>query len=224
MKIFLDTANVNDIREAAEIGLLDGVTTNPTLLSKESTPYRKTLEEICHIVTGDVSAEVVATDTDGMIREGLELAKIAPNIVVKAPLTIEGLIAVRKLKSEGIRANVTLCFSLPQAIFAAKAGAYIVSPFVGRLDDIGTDGMELIQDVKTAYENYDYDTQILVASIRHPIHVIESARIGAHIATMPYKVLKALFKHPLTEIGLRRFLEDWEKAKSKWDRETISKS
>ena len=224
MKIFLDTANVNDIREAAEIGLLDGVTTNPTLLSKESTPYRKTLEEICHIVTGDVSAEVVATDTDGMIREGLELAKIAPNIVVKAPLTIEGLIAVRKLKSEGIRANVTLCFSLPQAIFAAKAGAYIVSPFVGRLDDIGTDGMELIQDVKTAYENYDYDTQILVASIRHPIHVIESARIGAHIATMPYKVLKALFKHPLTEIGLRRFLEDWEKAKSKWDRETISES
>ena len=224
MKIFLDTANVNDIREAAEIGLLDGVTTNPTLLSKESTPYSKTLEEICQIVTGDVSAEVVATDTDGMIREGLELAKIAPNIVVKAPLTIEGLIAVRKLKSEGIRANVTLCFSLPQAIFAAKAGAYIVSPFVGRLDDIGTDGMELIQDVKTAYENYDYDTQILVASIRHPIHVIESARIGAHIATMPYKVLKALFKHPLTEIGLRRFLEDWEKAKSKWDRETISKS
>ena len=224
MRIFLDTANVDDIREAAEIGVLDGVTTNPTLLSKEPTPYPETLEQICRIVTGDVSAEVVATDAEGMIREGRELAKIAPNIVVKAPLTIEGLKAVRALKSEAIRVNVTLCFSLPQAVFAAKAGAYIVSPFVGRLDDIGTEGMELVQDIKLAYENYGYDTQILVASIRHPIHVIESARIGAHIVTMPAKVLKMLFKHPLTEIGLQRFLDDWEKAKSKWDRATVSQS
>jgi len=212
MKIFLDTANVEEIRAAADLGLLDGVTTNPTLLSKESAPYRKVLEEICALVPGPVSAEVVSEDHQGMIREGKELAAIADNIVVKCPLTPEGLKAVRRLKDENIRSNVTLCFSVPQAIFAAKAGAYIVSPFVGRIDDIGMDGMALIRDIVQVYRNYDFDTQILVASIRNPLHVIEGAKAGAHIATMPAKVFQSLFKHPLTDIGIERFLKDWEKA------------
>jgi len=214
MKVFLDTANVDEIREAAELGLVDGVTTNPTLISKESAPHEEILSEICEIVDGPVSAEVVATDKDGMVREGLELSKIAPNIVVKCPLTAEGLKAVRELKSEGVRSNVTLCFSVPQALFAAKAGAYIVSPFVGRLDDIGVDGMSLIRDIQQVYRNYDFKTQVLVASIRNPLHVIEAARIGADIATMPAKVYQALLKHPLTDIGLARFLDDWKKSQN----------
>jgi transaldolase len=212
MKIFLDTANVEEIRAAAELGLLDGVTTNPTLLSKESAPYRKVLEQICEIVPGPVSAEVVSEDHQGMVREGKELSTIAENIIVKCPLTPEGLKAVRKLKGDGIRCNVTLCFSVPQAIFAAKAGAYFVSPFVGRLDDIGSEGMALIRDIVQVFRNYQFETQVLVASIRNPLHVIEAARVGAHIATMPAKVLHSLFKHPLTDIGIERFLTDWEKA------------
>jgi transaldolase len=212
MKIFLDTANVDEIREAASLGLVDGVTTNPSLLAKEKAPYREVLSEICALVAGPISAEVVAIDASGMVREGRDLARIAPNIVVKCPLTAEGLKAVRELKANGIRSNVTLCFSAPQALFAAKAGAYIVSPFVGRLDDIGIDGMALIKDVKQIYRNYGFDTQILVASIRNPLHVIEAALVGADIATMPAKVYQSLLKHPLTDIGLERFLEDWRKA------------
>jgi transaldolase len=214
MQVFLDTANVAEIRDAAALGLVDGVTTNPTLISRESASHEQLLAEICEIVDGPVSAEVVATDRAGMVREGLELAKIARNIVVKCPLTAEGLKAVRELKQEGIRSNVTLCFSVPQALFAAKAGAFIVSPFVGRLDDIGIDGMSLIRDIQEVYRNYDFKTQILVASIRNPLHVIEAARIGAHIATMPVKVYLALLKHPLTDIGLTRFLEDWKKSQN----------
>ena len=215
MKVFLDTANVSEIREAAEIGLVDGVTTNPSLLAKEPEPYRDVLAQICALVSGPVSAEVVSTDADGMVREGKELAKIAPNIIVKCPLTAEGLKAVRRLKAEdGIRSNVTLCFSAPQALFAAKAGAYIVSPFVGRLDDIGSDGMALIRDVKQIYANYGFETEILVASIRNPLHVIEAARVGADIGTMPAKVYQSLLKHPLTDIGLERFLADWKRAQS----------
>ena len=212
MKIFLDTANVNEIREAACLGLVDGVTTNPSLLAREKAPYLDVLSEICALVDGPISAEVVATDAPGMVREGRDLAKIAPNIVVKCPLTAEGLKAVRELKNDGIRSNVTLCFSAPQALFAAKAGAYIVSPFVGRLDDIGIDGMALVKDVKQIYRNYGFETQILVASIRNPLHVIEAALIGADIATMPANVYQSLLKHPLTDIGLARFLEDWRKA------------
>jgi transaldolase len=212
MKIFLDTANPDEIEEAASLGLVDGVTTNPSLLAKEKAPYREVLSRICALVEGPVSAEVVASDTAGMVREGRELAKIAPNIVVKCPLTADGLKAVRELKKSGIRTNVTLCFSAPQALFAAKAGAYIVSPFVGRLDDIGADGMALIRDVKQIYRNYDFETQILVASIRNPLHVIEAAMVGADIATMPAKVYQSLLKHPLTDIGLEKFLEDWRKA------------
>ena len=212
MKIFLDTANVEEIRATAELGLLDGVTTNPTLLSRESAPYRKVLEQICEIVPGPVSAEVVSEGHQGMVREGKELSTIAENIVVKCPLTPEGLKAVRKLKDDGLRCNVTLCFSVPQAIFAAKAGAYIVSPFVGRLDDIGSEGMALIRDIVQVYRNYQFETQVLVASIRNPLHVIEAARAAADIATMPAKVFQSLFKHPLTDIGIERFLKDWEKA------------
>ncbi|MEE9262969.1 MAG: fructose-6-phosphate aldolase [Vicinamibacteria bacterium] len=212
MKIFLDTANLEEIRATAELGLLDGVTTNPTLLSRESAPYRKVLEQICEIVPGPVSAEVVSERHQGMVREGKELSTIAENIVVKCPLTPEGLKAVRKLKDDGIRCNVTLCFSVPQAIFAAKAGAYIVSPFVGRLDDIGSEGMALIRDIVQVYRNYQFETQVLVASIRNPLHVIEAARAAADIATMPAKVFQSLFKHPLTDIGIERFLKDWEKA------------
>lgn len=212
MKIFLDTANVAQIREAAALGLLDGVTTNPSLLAKEPAPYRQVLQQICDIVKGPVSAEVVASDAAGMVREGKDLAAIAPNIVVKCPMTGEGLKAVRQLKEEGTRANVTLCFSVPQALFAAKAGAYIVSPFVGRLDDIASSGMALIRDIVGVFRNYQFETQVLVASIRSPMHVVEAALAGAHIATMPAAVLEALLKHPLTDIGIERFLKDWEKA------------
>ena len=212
MKFFLDTANVDEIRETAALGLVDGITTNPSLLTKEPAPDREILEQICELVSGPVSAEVVSTDSEGMVTEGRDLAKIAPNIVVKCPLIAEGLKAVRILKEDGIRSNVTLCFSVPQAIFAAKAGAYIVSPFVGRLDDIGADGMNLIRDIRQVYRNYDFATEVLVASIRNPLHVIEAALIGADIATIPAKVYKGLLKHPLTDSGLERFLEDYRKA------------
>ncbi len=212
MKFFLDTANIDEIKEALAIGLVDGITTNPTLLSKESASDREIYEQICELVSGPVSAEVVSVDCEGMVREGKELAKIAPNIVVKCPLITEGLKAVRILKEEGIRSNVTLCFSVPQAIFVAKAGAYIVSPFVGRLDDIGVNGMSLIKDIKLIYKNYGFETQVLVASIRSPLHIIEAARLGADIATIPTKVYKALLQHPLTNVGLKQFLDDHRSA------------
>ncbi len=211
MKLFLDTANVNEIREAASMGLLDGVTTNPSLVAKEGKEFKGLLKEICSIVPGDVSAEVVSTDFDGMVREARDLVKIADNIVVKVPLIKEGLKAVKALKAEGIRCNVTLCFSPTQALLAAKAGAYFVSPFVGRLDDISTEGMALIGQIVTIYRNYSFETQVLVASIRHPIHVVEAALMGASISTMPYAVFSQLIKHPLTDIGLERFLADWKK-------------
>ncbi len=212
MKIFIDTANLDEIRSAAAMGILDGVTTNPSLVAKEGIEFKDLLKEICAIVQGDISAEVISTQADGMLREGRDLAKIHDNIVVKVPLTEDGLRAVKAFKAEGIRTNVTLCFSPNQALLAAKAGAYIISPFVGRLDDISADGMELIRNILTIYWNYQFDTQVLVASVRHPIHVVESATLGAHIATMPYKVLTQLLKHPLTDIGLERFLADWKKA------------
>ena len=213
MQIFLDTANLDEISRAAAMGLVDGVTTNPSLMAKETGDPREILASIAELVPGDVSAEVLSTDTAGMVAEGRELATIAPNIIIKCPLTPDGLRAVRELKEEGIRVNVTLCFSVPQALFAAKAGAYIVSPFVGRLDDISAPGMQLIADIREVYDNYGFATQILVASIRNPLHVVEAARLGADIATMPAKVLDLLIKHPLTDIGLERFLKDWEAAR-----------
>ncbi len=212
MQIFLDTASVAEISRAAEMGLLDGVTTNPSLMARESGEPREILARICELVPGEVSAEVVATDAAGMVAEGRELAAIAPNIVVKCPLTADGLRAVQKLREHDIRVNVTLCFSVPQALFAAKAGASIVSPFVGRLDDIAAPGMQLIADIREVFENYAFDTRILVASIRNPLHVVEAARLGADIATMPAAVLDLLIRHPLTDLGLERFLKDWEAA------------
>jgi transaldolase len=213
MKIFIDTANVNEIREANSMGLIDGVTTNPSLVSKEGKDFKKLIKEICAIVDGPISAEVISLDYKGMMREAHDLAKIHKNIVVKVPLTKEGLQATRSLKEEGIRTNVTLCFSPNQALLAAKAGAYFVSPFVGRLDDISASGMELIEQIVTIYQNYGFDTQVLVASVRHPLHVVESALIGADAATIPYAVLLQLIKHPLTDIGIERFLSDWKKLK-----------
>ncbi len=214
MEIFLDTADIASITRAAAMGLVDGVTTNPSLMAKESGDPKRILARIAEVVPGDVSAEVISTDTAGMVAEGRELARIAENIVIKCPLTPDGLRAVRELAGHGIRVNVTLCFSLPQALFAAKAGAYIISPFVGRLDDISLTGMELIEDIRQVYGNYGFDTKILVASIRNPLHVVEAARLGAHIATMPPKVLDLLIRHPLTDIGLEQFLKDWENARS----------
>lgn len=214
MKLFVDTANVGEIREAASLGILDGVTTNPSLVAKERRDFKELLKEICSIVNGPVSAEVVATELQGILAEARELAKIHDNIVVKVPLIREGLKAVKCLKAEGIRVNVTLCFSATQALLAAKAGAYFVSPFIGRLDDISSTGMDLIRDIVTIYRNYDIETKVLVASIRHPLHVLEAAKLGADIASMPFKVFDLLVKHPLTDIGLERFLEDWKKGKS----------
>jgi transaldolase len=213
MKFFIDTANIAEIKEAASLGVLDGVTTNPSLVAKEGKDFRKLLEEICAIVDGPISAEVIATDFDGIMREGRDLAKIHKNIVVKVPLIKEGLKATRALKAEGIRTNVTLCFSASQALLAAKAGAYFISPFIGRLDDVSQTGMDLIRQIVTIYRNYDYDTQVLVASVRHPLHVVEAAMIGADICTIPFKVIEQLIKHPLTDIGLQKFLEDWNKTK-----------
>ena len=215
MKIFLDTANVNEIKEGVALGVVDGVTTNPSLAAKEKRAFRPLVEEICSIVPGDVSLEVVATDFEGMIKEGQELAQVAANVVVKVPLTADGLKAVKYLSGKGIRMNQTLCFSAPQALLSAKAGATYISPFLGRLDDIGAVGMDLIRDICQIYKNYGYKTQVLAASIRNPIHVIDAAKAGAHVATMPYSVLQMLIKHPLTDIGLKKFLEDWEKSGSK---------
>ena len=210
MKIFLDSANLDEIREAKSWGAIDGVTTNPSLVAKEQREFFPLLKEICQIVDGPVSMETTATDAPGMVEEGRTFAKLHPQIIVKCPLTKEGLKATRQLTSEHIRVNVTLCFSASQALLAAKAGAFYVSPFVGRLDDISSDGMALIRDIKTIYANYPFSTQILVASIRHPLHVVAAAKIGAEIATMPFSVLETLVKHPLTEAGLARFLKDWE--------------
>jgi transaldolase len=211
MKIFIDTANLKEIREAAAMGLVDGVTTNPTLVAKEGRPFRQIIEEICQIVDGPISAEVTAVECEGMLKEGRELAKIHPNVVVKVPLIPEGLKAVRCFNDEGIKTNVTLCFSATQALLAAKAGAHFISPFVGRLDDVSEEGMGLIRQIVTIYGNYDFKTQVLVASVRHPLHVVDAAMMGADAATMPYSVILQLSKHPLTDIGLKRFLADWEK-------------
>ena len=211
MKFFIDTANLDEIKEAAALGILDGVTTNPSLLSKETMPYRELLTEICKVVSGPVSAEVVALDTAGMTREAEDLAKIADNITIKIPCTVDGIKAIKLLAEQNIMTNATLCFSPMQALMVAKAGGTFISPFVGRLDDISHVGMELIQQIVTIYNNYGFETEVLVASIRNPLHVVDAALMGAHVATMPFKVITQLIKHPLTDIGLKRFLEDWEK-------------
>ena len=215
MKIFLDTANVAEIKEGVAIGVVDGVTTNPSLIAKEKRPFRPLVEEICSIVPGDVSLDVVATDFEGMIKEGQELAQVAPNAVVKVPLTQDGLKAVKYLSGKGIRLNQTLCFSAPQALLSAKAGATYISPFLGRLDDIAAVGMDLIRDICEIYRNYGFKTQVLAASIRNPLHVVDAAKAGAHVCTMPFNVLQQLMKHPLTDIGLKKFLDDWAKSGAK---------
>jgi transaldolase len=213
MKFFLDTANLKEIREGMEMGLCDGVTTNPTLVSKEGgVDFKQHVAAICEIVKGPVSAEVTSQDLDGMIREGLEYSKIAPNVVIKCPLTRDGLKATRHLSDQGIRVNVTLCFSAAQAILAAKAGASFISPFLGRLDDIGENGLNLLQSIVEIYSNYAWKTEVLAASLRNPIHVIEAARMGSDIATMPFKVVEQLFNHPLTDKGQAQFLADWAKS------------
>jgi transaldolase len=215
MKFFIDTANVEEIREAASFGLLDGVTTNPSLLAKEKGEPRAILREITKIVAGPVSAEVTALDAAGMVAEGLELRKIAENVVVKIPMTLEGLRALRSLSEQGVPTNCTLIFNAVQALMAAKAGASFASPFVGRLDDVSTDGMELVEQICTIYRNYGFETEVLVASVRHPIHVVQAALLGADVVTLPPSVLRQLAKHPLTDIGLERFLADWEKVKNR---------
>ena len=215
MKFFIDTANVDEIREAASLGILDGVTTNPSLVAKEGRDFQEVLREIVSIVNGPISAEVTAEDRDGMLKQGRELAKISPNITIKVPLTKEGLQACKSLRSEGIDVNVTLCFSPSQALLAAKADATFISPFVGRLDDISHEGMELIRQIRVIYDNYGFETQILAASLRHPMHVVECALAGADVATMPYKVVMQIIKHPLTDIGMAKFMADWEKAAEK---------
>jgi transaldolase len=211
MKFFIDTANIDEIKKANELGMVDGVTTNPSLVSKEGREFNGLIKEICGIVDGPVSAEVVSVDADGMVREAKDLAKLADNIVVKIPLIEEGLKAVKILSKEGIDTNVTLCFSAIQALMAAKAGASYISPFVGRLDDIGHRGMDLVDEILTIYDNYGFETEVIVASIRNPIHVLDAALMGADIATIPYKVIQQLAKHPLTDIGLEKFLADWKK-------------
>lgn len=215
MKFFLDTANMDEIRDAASYGVLDGVTTNPTLVAKEGEQkgFKELVREICEIVNGPVSAEVLSTDIERMLDEARELADIHPHVVVKMPLTEDGIKATKKVTDEGIRVNVTLIFSPSQALLAAKAGAAYVSPFVGRLDDVSNIGMDIVKDIVQIYKNYDYSTEVLVASVRHPVHVVESAKAGAHIATMPYKVFQQLVRHPLTDVGLERFLADWGKPK-----------
>ncbi len=213
MKFFIDTANIDEIKKAWEIGVIDGVTTNPSLLAKEGKDPISQLKEICEIVNGPVSAEAVSVKHEEMFKEALELSKIHQNIVIKIPMTEDGLKTVKKLSKEGIKTNVTLVFSATQALLAAKAGATYVSPFVGRLDDISHFGMDLIRDIQIIFENYAFDTEVIVASIRNPLHVLEAARIGADIATIPYSVIKQLIKHPLTDIGIEKFLKDWEKLK-----------
>lgn len=211
MKFFIDTANIDEIREAASLGILDGVTTNPSLVYKSGKDFRKLLDEILEIVDGPVSAEVIATDYEGILKEAREYASIHKNIVVKVPLIKEGLKAVKTLSDENIKTNVTLCFSPMQALLAAKAGATYISPFIGRLDDISINGMELIEQIVQIYRNYGYDTQVLVASVRHPLHVVEAALIGADVCTIPFAVINKLFNHPLTDSGLDKFLSDWKK-------------
>ncbi|MCB0750445.1 MAG: fructose-6-phosphate aldolase [Ignavibacteriae bacterium] len=211
MKFFIDTANIDEIKEAVSMGLLDGVTTNPSLVAKEGKDFKELLNEIVKIVDGPISAEVVSTDFDGMMKEAKELAAIHKNIVIKIPLILEGIKAVKALTAMNIKTNVTLCFSPSQALLAAKAGATYISPFVGRLDDISHSGMQLIDQILTIYRNYNYETQVLVASIRHPLHLVEAAELGAHVATIPFDVIKKLFNHPLTASGLEKFLSDWKK-------------
>ncbi len=214
MKFFIDSGNIKDIENLVPLGIIDGITTNPSLLAKEPGDYREILKKICQMVKGPTSAEVVATDYDGMLREGRDLASIDPHIVVKVPFTKDGVKACKTLSSEGKKVNVTLCFSPSQALIAAKVGASYISPFVGRLDDISTSGMNLIQEIVEIYQNYAFKTEVLVASVRHPIHVIEAARLGADVVTCPTTVYEAMFKHPLTDIGLEKFLKDWEKAQA----------
>ncbi len=211
MKFFIDTANIDEIRKGLEIGMVDGVTTNPSLVAKEQRPFQDILQDICAIVDGPVSAEVVSLDAEGMVKEGRELAKLADNIVIKVPMIEEGLKAVRMFSAENIKTNVTLVFSATQAMLAAKAGASFVSPFIGRLDDISHNGMELISDIMTINRNYGFRAEVIVASVRNPLHVLDAALIGAEIATIPYKVIAQLAKHPLTDIGMENFLADWEK-------------
>ena len=215
MQIFLDTAEISELRKCAESGVVDGCTTNPTLAAKAGRDYNDVLKEICSIIKGPVSAETVSPDAEGMVKEGIVFSKIAKNIVVKVPMTIEGMKACQQLTKKGIRVNVTLVFSANQALLAAKSGAFLVSPFVGRLDDIGKIGMDVVRDIKQVYDNYKFTTQILVASVRNPIHVLEAAKIGADIATVPYSVFEQLFNHSLTDAGIKKFLEDWEKVPKK---------
>ena len=211
MKFFIDTANLDEIRQANELGMIDGVTTNPSLVAKEGdVDFAKHIAAICEVVKGDVSAEVTALDTEGMLREGRELAKIAPNVVIKCPLTLDGLKATRIFREEGTKVNVTLCFSAAQALLAAKAGASYISPFIGRLDDIGQNGMQLIHEIVQIYQNYNFETEVLAASIRHPMHIVDCALAGADVATIPFKVITQLVKHPLTDKGLEGFLSDWK--------------
>ncbi len=211
MKFFIDTANLEEIKEATSLGILDGVTTNPSLLAKEKGPYREILAEICKMVKGPVSAEVVALDVENMLREAEDLASIAENITIKVPITKDGIKAIKRLSEQGIMTNATLCFSPMQALMVAKAGATFVSPFVGRLDDVSHFGMELIKQIVTIYDNYGFETEVLVASVRNPLHVVEAAMMGAHVATIPFKVIENLVRHPLTDVGLKKFLEDWER-------------
>ncbi|MFN2366154.1 MAG: fructose-6-phosphate aldolase [Desulfurivibrionaceae bacterium] len=211
MKFFIDTANISEIKEAVAMGMVDGVTTNPSLIAREGRDFHEVITEICAIVDGPVSAEVVSLEAEGMLKEGRELARIGANIVIKVPMTTEGLIAAKTFAAEGIKTNVTLVFSAAQALLAAKAGASFISPFVGRLDDIAQNGMDLIGDIMTILDNYGFASEVIVASIRHPMHVVESALIGADIATIPFKVIGQLAKHPLTDIGIEKFLSDWEK-------------
>ncbi len=215
MKIFIDTANLDKIKEVNSWGILDGVTTNPSLVAKENTDFETLVKEICGIVNGPISAEVMSIKAADMVAEGRKLAKIHPNIVIKVPMTEEGLKATRTLASEDIKVNMTLIFSTAQALLAAKAGARYVSPFVGRLDDVGQDGMKLIAEIMNVLDNYDYDTEVIVASVRDPIHVVEAAQLGAHVATIPYDVLKKMFLHPLTDVGIKRFQDDWAKVPKK---------
>ena len=214
MKLFIDSGNLKDIETLVPLGIIDGITTNPSLLAKEPGDYREILKKICQIVKGPTSAEVVATDYEGMLRQGRDLASIDPHIVVKVPFTKDGVRACKTLSSEGKKVNVTLCFSATQALIAAKVGASYISPFVGRLDDIATSGMNLIAEIVEIYNNYDFATEVLVASVRHPIHIVEAARLGADVCTCPAAVIDAMFKHPLTDIGLEKFLKDWEKAQA----------
>jgi transaldolase len=214
MKFFIDTANLDEIREAEALAILDGVTTNPSLIAKEGKPFKDTILQICNIVNGPVSTEVTALDKDGMLKQGREYASWHKNVVVKLPTTREGVKACKVLTGEGIKTNLTLCFSPNQALLVAKAGATYVSPFVGRVDDISQDGMQLIRDIVLIYKNYGFTTQVLTASVRHPMHVVEAAKAGSHVATIPWKVLDMLFNHPLTDKGLAAFLKDWEKVKS----------